>query len=45
MFDSEDWFERIYRAADGKVIRLRDSPYNHKRLYHHLSWDYHTAAI
>ena len=36
MFDSEDWFERIYRAADGKVIRLFVTrSYNHKRLYHH----------
>ncbi|MDD5578557.1 MAG: hypothetical protein PHY16_04660 [Methylobacter sp.] len=35
-FDSQDWFERIYKDKQGHLIRLFVArSYDHKRLYHH----------
>lgn len=36
VFDSFDWIERWYTAADGKRVRLFIArSYDHKKLYHH----------
>jgi len=36
IFDSDDWFERVYHDSIGSTVRLFVArSYDHKRLYHH----------